>query len=69
MEKMPKIPATGDKYRSVQYGRRCKVICVFEGRVKFQWLGRYAYIDEQTATIQDFVTDFRFIKTKPKMKT
>lgn len=67
MEETPRLPETGDKYRSVQYtGQRCKVISVFDGQVYFQWLGAYAYINEQTATIKDFLTDFRFIKAKPK---
>ena len=67
MKETPKLPETGDKYRSVQYrGRYCKVICLFDDQLLFQWLGQDAYLDEQTATIKDFLTDFRFVKAGPR---
>ena len=67
IEKILKLPITGDKYCSVLHpGQHCKVISVSEDQVHFRWLGTYAYINEQSAAIKDFVTDFQFCEAKPE---
>ena len=67
MQKMPKLPVAGDKYRSVlQPGQHCRVMSVFDGQVLFQWLEQNAFIQEHSLTIKRFVTIFEFVEAKPK---
>lgn len=60
-------PLAGDEYRSKLYpGQTCRVIAVIEDRIMFQWLGEYAYVSQQTATVAQFLIDFEFVKAAPK---
>ena len=67
MEKIPKLPVVGDKYRSLLHpGQHCRVILVFDGQVLFQWLGHDAFLHEHSLAIKRFVTIFEFVEAKPK---
>ena len=67
MTTKPKYPVAGDKYSSALYpGQVCRVISVLEGQVAFEWIGQYAYVEEQTVSVKKFVIDFRLLETSAK---
>jgi len=54
-----KYPIPGEICNSHIYsGQQCEVVSVVDARVTLQWVGQYAYIEPQTAAVNQFLQDF-----------
>lgn len=55
-----RYPLPGDIYRSIIYpDQTCRVLQVLNAIVTFKWLGQYEHVEEQTAAVVQFTSDFR----------